>query len=74
MPSLTIKKPTPKIVESHLPKREAVLTPLKHEADDLLDWEAAIETPPMRPSGVLRVRLEYAGRATPVPVDGPDTE
>ena len=40
-------------------------------ADELLDWDAAIEVAPTRPSGTLTVTLEYAGRATPSPTVAP---
>jgi hypothetical protein len=46
-------------------------TPSKFYADELLDWDAAIEVAPMRPSGTLSVTLEYAGRATPSPTRDP---
>lgn len=47
------------------------LTPSKFYADELLDWAAALEVAPMRPSGTLTVTLEYAGRATPSPTVDP---
>ena len=46
-------------------------TPSKFYADELLDWDAAIEVAPMRPSGTLTVTLEYAGRGTPSPTRDP---
>jgi hypothetical protein len=46
-------------------------TPSKFYADELLDWDAAIEVAPIRPSGTLTVTLEYAGRATPSPTWDP---
>ncbi|HVP46882.1 MAG TPA: hypothetical protein VMT32_09870 [Bryobacteraceae bacterium] len=46
-------------------------SPSKFYADELLDWDAAIEVAPMRPSGTLMVTLKYAGRATPSPVMDP---
>lgn len=46
-------------------------TPSKAHSDELLDWDAAIEVAPMRPSGTLKVTLQYAGRATPSPTREP---
>ena len=36
-----------------------------YDEEDLLDWDAAIVTPPPRPSGTIRVRLIYKGRSKP---------
>jgi hypothetical protein len=47
------------------------LTPSKFYADELLDWDAAIEVAPTRSSGMLAVTLAYAGRATPSPTREP---
>jgi len=47
------------------------LTPSKFYADELLNWDAAIEVAPIRPSGTLMVTLAYAGRATPSPTKDP---
>jgi hypothetical protein len=33
--------------------------------NEMLDWDAAIEVAPRRPSGTLSVTLEYGGRGTP---------
>jgi hypothetical protein len=38
------------------------------DADDALDWDVAIVTPPARRSGTIRVTLRYAGRSKPEPV------
>lgn len=46
-------------------------TPSKFYAEELLDWDAAIEVAPVRPSGTVTVMLEYAGRATPSPTRDP---
>ena len=46
-------------------------TPSKFYADEMLDWDAAIEVAPIRPSGTLTVTLKYAGRATPSPTRDP---
>ena len=40
-----------------------------YDAEDILDWDAAIVTPPPRPSGTIRVRLIYKGRSKPMPVE-----
>jgi len=43
---------------------------LTHSVDkDILDWDARIEISPPRPSGTIRVKLEYRGRSKPIPVD-----
>ena len=46
-------------------------TPSQFYVDELLDWDAAIEVAPMRPSGTLTVTLDYAGRSTPSPTRDP---
>ncbi|RKU24928.1 hypothetical protein C6499_15920 [Candidatus Poribacteria bacterium] len=40
-----------------------------YDEEDILDWDAAIVTPPPRPSGTIRVRLIYKGRRKPIPVE-----
>lgn len=49
------------------------ITPAIHEAmEDLLDWDAHIETPPPpRRSGTIKVRFQYVGRSKPIPIDDP---
>ena len=42
---------------------------LSYDEEDLLDWDAAIITPPPRPSGTIRVKLKYKGRSKPFPVE-----
>ena len=42
---------------------------LSYTEEDLLDWDAAIITPPPRPSGTIRVKLKYEGRSKPLPVE-----
>jgi hypothetical protein len=44
------------------------------EGPDLLDWDAAIDTPPPRPSGSVTVCLEPSGRSRPEPVTDPRAE
>jgi len=40
-----------------------------YDEEDILNWDAAIITPPPRPSGTIRVRLIYKGRRKPMPVE-----
>ncbi len=42
-----------------------------YDEGDILDWDAAIITPPPRPSGTIRVKLIYKGRSKPMPVESP---
>jgi hypothetical protein len=49
-------------------------TSLPVEAADLLDWDAVIDEPPARRSGMLSVQLEYQGRDKPVSLDNPWAE
>ena len=42
-----------------------------YDEEDVLDWDAAIVTPPPRPSGTIRVRLIYKGRSKPIPAENP---
>jgi hypothetical protein len=43
---------------------------LSYNEEDLLDWDAAIITPPPRPSGTIRIKLRYKGRSKPFPIEG----
>jgi hypothetical protein len=54
--------------------REFRSTPTPVEGPDILDWDAAIDSPPPRPSGDVTVRLEPSGRSRPMPVDDPRAE
>ena len=45
-----------------------------YDEEDILDWDAAIVTPPPRRSGTIRVRLIYKGRSKPMPVEDPWAE
>lgn len=45
-----------------------------YEEEDILNWDAAIGTPPPRPSGTLRVKLKYTGRSKPIPIEEPWAE
>lgn len=40
-----------------------------YDEEDILNWDAAIVTPPPRQSGTIRVKLKYMGRSKPIPVD-----
>ncbi|MYA70524.1 hypothetical protein F4009_17390 [Candidatus Poribacteria bacterium] len=40
-----------------------------YDEEDILNWDAAIVTPPPRSSGTIRVRLIYKGRSKPMPVE-----
>ena len=40
-----------------------------YDEEDILNWDAAIVTPPPRPSGTIRVKLIYKGRSKPIPVE-----
>ena len=42
-----------------------------YSEEDILNWDAAIVTPPPRQSGTIRVRLIYKGRRKPIPVENP---
>ena len=52
-------------------KQKQRLTFPVYDEEDILDWDAAIVTPPPRPSGTIRVRLIYKGRSKPIPVENP---
>ena len=41
-----------------------------YDAEDILNWDAAIVPPPRR-SGTMRVWLIYKGRSKPMPVENP---
>ena len=45
-----------------------------YNEEDILYWDVSIVTPPPRPSGTIRVKLEYKGRNKPIPVENPWTE
>jgi hypothetical protein len=42
--------------------------------DDVEKSDVVIERPPPRRSGTIKVKLQYAGRSKPIPVDFPDDE
>lgn len=39
---------------------------------EILDWDAALETPPPRPTGTIKVRLNFLGRGKPIPLAEPE--
>ncbi len=42
-----------------------------YSEEDILNWDVAIEAPPPRPSGTIRVKLKYKGRSKPIPIENP---
>ena len=50
-------------------KQKQRLTFPVYDEEDILNWDAAIVTPPPRRSGTIRVRLIYKGRRKPIPVE-----
>ncbi len=40
-----------------------------YDEENILNWDAAIITPPPRPFGTIRVRLIYKGRSKPMPIE-----
>ena len=52
-------------------KQKQRLTFPVYDEEDILNWDAAIITPPPRPSGTIRVKLIYKGRRKPIPVENP---
>jgi len=45
---------------------------ISEEVEDLLDWEAHIESPPPPSrSGTIKVRFKYIGRSKPIPIEDP---
>lgn len=43
------------------------------DSPEILDWDAWIETPPPRPSGKIKVRLNFLGRGKPIPLADPES-
>jgi hypothetical protein len=55
-------------------QRASIGPRINEEAEDLLDWDAHIETIPQpRRSGTIKVRFKYAGRSKPIPNKDPWT-
>ena len=50
-------------------KRKQCPAFLLYDEEDILNWDAAIVTPPPRQSGTIRVKLVYKGRSKPIPVE-----
>ena len=42
-----------------------------YDEEDILNWDAAIVTPPPRQSGTIRVKLIYNGHSKPIPAEDP---
>lgn len=42
------------------------------DSPDVLDWDACLETPPPRPAGRIKVRLNFLGRGKPIPLADPE--
>lgn len=52
--------------------RTSVASSITEEYQEMLDWDAHIETPPPpRWSGTIKVRFKYVGRSKPIPIDDP---
>jgi len=52
--------------------RESFVPVVKAEEENILDWDAYIDTPPPpRRSGTIKVRFKYMGRSKPIPIDDP---
>ena len=54
----TKELPSPTAVDAGSPRDE-----------ELLDWDAALEAPPRRSGGRIKVSLKYAGRSKPIEAD-----
>ena len=57
------------ITQKFLDSEQQHFTSPFYDEEDLLDWDAAIITPPPRPSGTIRVKLKYKGRSKPFPIE-----
>ncbi|MCY3724443.1 MAG: hypothetical protein OXG97_19685 [Candidatus Poribacteria bacterium] len=42
-----------------------------YDEEDILNWDAVIDTPPPRRSGTIRVKLIYEEPSKPIPVEDP---
>lgn len=60
---------TPQPTNTTNDKQEQRLAFPFYDEEDILNWNAAITTPPPRQSGTIRVRLIYKGRSKPFPVE-----
>ncbi len=54
-----------------LRRRQRSVVAAPFHAEELLNWDFAVEAAPKRPSGKLTVTLKYAGRGTPRPFEDP---
>ncbi len=60
---------TPQRTNTTNGKQAQRLTFPSYNEEDILNWDAAILTPPPRPSGTICVKLKYKGRSKPFPVE-----
>lgn len=52
--------------------QKSVVFGIRETDEELLDWDAHIETlPPPRSSGAIKARFRYAGPRKPIPLDDP---
>lgn len=52
--------------------QKSVVFGIRETDEELLDWDAYIETPPQpKRSGTIKVRFKYIGRSKPIPIDDP---
>ena len=51
-------------------QRQRLIFP-SYSEEEVLNWDVAIEAPPLRPSGTIRARLKYKGRSKPMPIGNP---
>ena len=42
------------------------------DSPEILDWDACLETPPPRPAGTIKARLNFLGRGKPIPLPDPE--
>ena len=52
--------------------QKSVVFGIRETDEELLDWDAHIETPPAPQwSGTIKVRFKYIGRSKPIPIEDP---
>lgn len=69
--SLSDNRPESMILSPSRVSEHWVAGPSKFYPDELLDWDAALQIEPSRPSGTIMVTLKYAGRDVPASVVDP---
>ena len=62
---------TPQPTNATKEKQKRYLAFPVYDEEDILNWDAAIITPPPRPSGTIRVKLIYKGRRKLMPIEDP---